>query len=63
MKKKKSAKNSTGAKNGETRRLGNSMKPLFGVTGKKPEPDTKPPATNPAKVRAARMARLSGKRI
>lgn len=60
---KKRPKHSTGAKKGQTRMMGNSMKPLFGVTTKKPEPDTKPPATNPAKVRAARMARLAGKRI
>ena len=63
MKKAKRPKDSAPAKKGQTRQLGNSMKPLFGVTMKKPEMDTRPPATNPAKVRAARMARLSGKRI
>jgi hypothetical protein len=61
--KKKKEKAMTGAKKGQTRKLGNSMRPLFGVTGKKPEADTTPPAKNPAKVRAARMARLAGKRI
>lgn len=39
------------------------MSPLFGVTAKKPEPDVKPPAKNPNKTRAARMARLHGKLI
>jgi hypothetical protein len=60
---KKKQKHASAPKDGKTKRFGNSMAPLFGVSAKKPEPDTKPPAKNPAKVRSARMARLHGKLI
>lgn len=60
MKKKKGkAANSTAPREGKRKDFGPQMKPLFGVTAKKPEPD------NPVQKRgrAARMARLEGKRI
>ena len=56
----KPEKDSAAPKKGKRKKLNHGMGGLFGSTKKKPEPDTAPLRR---KQHAARMARLSDKRI